>query len=78
MDYSFEPKRLAYRGWEVRSALAPVSMEGMFSAGAELYAGNICKCHLVSCKQFPTANDAISAIELKAAQWIDDRETVRA
>ena len=35
----------------------------------------VCKCHLVSCKQFVHGSDAISAIERKATLWIDDRAT---
>lgn len=77
MQYRFEPKRFAYQGREVRSLLAHVSIEGTFSAGAEVFVGGVCKCHLVSCKQFSNTNDAIGAIERKAAQWIDDREAVQ-
>ncbi len=75
MDYDFASKRLPYQGWEVRSRLTHVSMEGTVAAGAELYVGEVLKCHLVSCKQFALGSDAISAIERKATLWIDDSRT---
>ena len=75
MDYDFASKRLPYQGWEVRSRLTHISLEGTVAAGAELYVDEILKCHLVSCKQFVHGGDAISAIERKATLWIDGRGT---
>ena len=75
MDHDFVSKRLPYQGWEVRSRLTHVSLEGTVAAGADLYVDEILKCHLVSCKQFAHGRDAIRAIEGKATLWIDDRET---
>ena len=75
MDYDFDSKRLPYQGWEVRSRLTHVSLEGTVAAGAELYIDEVLKCHLVSCKQFVHGSDAISAIERKATLWIDDSAT---
>jgi hypothetical protein len=75
MDSDFASKRLPYQGWEVRSRLTHVSLEGTVAAGAELFVDEVCICHLVSCKQFVHGSDAIRAIERKATLWIDDRAT---
>ena len=74
MDHDFVSKRLPYLGWEVRSRLTSISLDGTVAAGAELYVDEVLKCHLVSCRQFASGSDAITAIERKATLWIDDRE----
>jgi hypothetical protein len=74
MEYDLSDTRLPYRGWEIRSHLTSVSIDGTVAAGAVLFVGDVCKCYIVSCKQFVNGSDAISAIEQKAARWIDVRE----
>lgn len=74
MEYDLSDTRLPYRGWEICSHLTSVSIDGTVAAGAVLFVGDDCKCHIVSCKQFVNGSDAISAIEQKAARWIDVRE----
>lgn len=74
MEYDRDSTRLPYRGWEIRSHLTHVSLEGTVAAGAMLYFDEACKCHLISCRQFAKGSDAIGAIETKAAHWIDERE----
>lgn len=64
-----------YRGWEIRSHLTHVSPEGTVAAGAAVFIGDDCKCHIVSCRQFVNGGDALLAIERKAALWIDSLET---
>ena len=75
MDHDLASRRLPYHGWEVRSRLTHAPLEGTVAAGADLFVGDVCMCHLVSCKQFAHGGDAISAIERKATLWIDDRAT---
>ena len=75
MDYDHDSVRLPYHGWEVRSHLTQVSGQGTVAAGAMLYFGEACKCHLVSCMQFADGGAAIRSIEDKATRWIDGRES---
>ena len=74
MEYDISDARLSYRGWEIRSHLTSVSIDGTVGAGAVLFVGDDCKCYIISCKQFVNGSDAISAIEQKATRWIDVRE----
>ncbi|RZL89082.1 MAG: hypothetical protein EOP82_21060 [Variovorax sp.] len=77
MENDLDSAPVAYRGWEIRSRLTHVSIEGTVAAGAMLFLDEACKCHIVSCKQFANGGDALGAIERKAALWIDGRETSR-
>jgi len=72
MEQDQDSIRLPYHGWEIRSHLTGVSLQGTVAAGAMLFFGTVCKCHIVSCRQFVNGGDAIRAIETKAAHWIDD------
>ena len=74
MEYDLSSTRLPYRGWEIRSHLTSVSIDGTVAAGAVLSVGDDCKCHIMSCRQFANGCDAIRAIEQRAARWIDVRE----
>ena len=74
MDYDQDSVRLPYHGWEVRSHLTKVSFDGTVVAGAVIYFGEACRCHLISCKQFADGGAAIRAIQLVSTQWIDARE----
>jgi len=74
MEYDISDARLPYRGWDIRSHLTSVSIDGTVAAGAVLFFGDDCNCYIVSCKQFVNGSDAIRAIEHKAARWIDARE----
>ncbi|MDM0115975.1 hypothetical protein QTI66_27755 [Variovorax sp. J22R133] len=74
MDYDADSVRLPYLGWEVRSHLTNLSIDGTVAAGAMLYFAEACKCHLISCRQFTDGGDAIRAIQVKATQWIDAHE----
>ena len=71
MEYDSDSTRLLYHGWEIRSHLTHCSLNGTVAAGAMLFLGEACKCHIVSSKQFADSANAISAIETKAVLWID-------
>ena len=75
MEYDRDSKHISYHGWEIQSHLTSVSFDGTVAAGAMLYFEEVCRCHIISCKQFAKGDDAIRAIEIKASLWIDDRET---
>ena len=75
MEYDRDSTRLPYRGWEIRSHLTHVSIEGTVAAGAALFFEQACQCHIISCRQFANGGDAIHAIETKASIWIDDRQS---
>ncbi|MDM0078837.1 hypothetical protein QTH90_30830 [Variovorax sp. J2P1-59] len=75
MEYDCDSTRLSYHGWEIRSHLTHASFDGTVAAGAMLYLGEACRCHIISCRQFANGADAIHAIETKASLWIDDRES---
>jgi len=74
MEYDCDSKRLSYLGWEIRSHLTSVSIDGTVAAGAMLYFQEACQCHMISCRQFADGGDAIHAIETKASLWIDERQ----
>ncbi|OUM02266.1 hypothetical protein [Variovorax sp. JS1663] len=75
MEYDRDSTRLSYHGWEIRSHLTSASFDGTVAAGAMLYFEEACQCHIISCRQFANAGDAIQAIETRASLWIDDRES---
>jgi len=75
MEYDRGSRRISYHGWEIRSHLTSVSFDGTVAAGAMLYLQETCQCHIISCKQFASGDDAIRAIETRASRWIDDRES---
>ena len=75
MEYDRDSTRLSYQGWEIRSHLTSVSLDGTVAAGAMLYFEEACQCHIISCRQFADGGDAIHAIETRASLWIDDRES---
>lgn len=74
MEYDCDSKRLSYLGWEIRSHLTSVSIDGTVAAGAMLYFQEACQCHMISCRQFADGGHAIHAIETKASLWIDERQ----
>jgi hypothetical protein len=71
MDFDRDSVRLPYHGWEVRSHLTRAASDGTVAAGAMVYFGEACRCHLISCRQYTDGGDALRAIESKATQWID-------
>jgi hypothetical protein len=74
MEYDRDSKRLPYHGWEIRSHLTSVSLDGTVAAGTMLYFEEACQCHIISSRRFADGDDAIHAIETRASLWIDDRE----
>ena len=75
MEYDRDSTRLSYHGWEIRSHLTSVSLDGTVAAGAMLYYEEACRCHIISCRKFADGGDAIHAIETRASLWIDDRQS---
>ena len=75
MEHDHDSTRLSYHGWEIRSHLTSVAFDGTVAAGATLHFEEACQCHIISCRQFADGSDAIHAIEIKASNWIDDRES---
>jgi hypothetical protein len=72
MKFDLDLACLPYQGWEIRSRLTQVSVGSTVAAGAEIFVGDICKCSIMSSRQFASRAEAISAIERKATLWIDD------
>ena len=48
MEYDRDSTRLSYHGWEIRSHLTSVSLDGTVAAGAMLYFEEACQCHTIS------------------------------
>lgn len=74
MQVDPDANRTHHRGWEIRTHLTCVSLEGTVAAGATVFIGDDCQCHIVSCHQFANSSDALLAIERKAARWIDGHQ----
>ncbi|MBU1359317.1 MAG: hypothetical protein KKC85_12415 [Gammaproteobacteria bacterium] len=74
MELDLDAPGVLYRGWEIRSRLTHLSIEGTVAASAEVYLRGDCKCHFVSCRQFVLGDQALAAIEDKATRWIDQRQ----